>query len=128
MSVTNIDRRLCVVELLKVECHPYHNQEDLLSFLKENDITLTAYSPFGNPGRPWKGTERDGENNDIPALLENATVNEIAKKHRKGPGHILLRFQIQRGVIVIPKSVTPSRIKSNYELFDFALGWFSKRE
>ena len=110
----------------KVECHPYHNQEDLLSFLKQNDITLTAYSPFGNPGRPWKGTERDGENNDIPALLDNATVHEIAKKHGKGPGHILLRFQIQRGVIVIPKSVTPSRIKSNYELFDFALGGFSE--
>ena len=42
----------------QVECHPYNNQAKLLEFLTKNGIKMTAYSPFGNPGRPWKGTAK----------------------------------------------------------------------
>jgi len=105
----------------QVECHPYNNNQELLEYLTKNGIKLTAYSPFGNPGRPWKGTEKDGKNNEITPILQHPKIAEIAAKHSKGAGHVLLRYQVQRGIIVLTKSVTPSRIASNLELFDFEL-------
>ena len=63
----------------------------------------------------------DGKNNEITPILQHPKIAEIAAKHSKGAGHVLLRYQIQRGIIVLTKSVTPSRIASNLELFDFEL-------
>lgn len=54
-------------------------------------------------------------------LFENAVVKELAKKYSKSPGQILIRFQVQRGVAVIPKSITKSRIIENGQIFDFEL-------
>lgn len=53
--------------------------------------------------------------------MEEPKIVELAKAHKKNPAQILLRYQIQRGLIVIPKSVTKTRIVSNFDLFDFAL-------
>ena len=53
----------------------------------------------------------DGANNEVPSLLNHPKIEEIAKKHGKATGHVLLRFQIQRDVIVLTKSVNPDRIK-----------------
>jgi len=105
----------------QVECHPYNNQAELLAFLTEKGIKLTAYSPFGNPGRPWKGTAKDGKNNDFPPVLSHPQVQAIAAKHSRGTGHVLLRYQLQRGIIVLTKSVNPDRIKSNFDVFNFEL-------
>ena len=54
-------------------------------------------------------------------ILKEAKIVDIAKHHRKTPAQIVLRWHIQNHLIVIPKSVTPSRIKENFELFDFEL-------
>ena len=54
-------------------------------------------------------------------LVDEAVIQEIAKNHEKTPAQVLLRCQLQRGVLVIPKSATPSRIEENAQLFDFAL-------
>ncbi|KAF2897978.1 hypothetical protein ILUMI_08199 [Ignelater luminosus] len=97
----------------QVECHPYLNQERLLNYCKANQIILTAYSPLGSPDRPWANT------ND-PILLEDKKILCMAKRFSKTPAQILLRYQIDRGNVVIPKSVTPSRIKENMEIFDFS--------
>lgn len=56
-----------------------------------------------------------------PQLMEEPAIVGIATAHSKTPAQVLLRYQLQRGNAVIPKSVTPSRIISNFEVFDFAL-------
>jgi len=99
----------------QVEVHPYLAQKKLKKFCEERGIILTAYSPLGNPG---------SQANDLPdkdRLLKDPVVNKLAKKYNKNVGQILLKFEAQRGIVVIPKSVSPDRIKSNIQIFDFEM-------
>ncbi|XP_077378109.1 aldo-keto reductase family 1 member A1-A isoform X1 [Festucalex cinctus] len=106
----------------QVECHPYLSQADLLAHcqlcsymcLRSVAVCLTAYSPLGSGDRPWASTEE-------PCLLQDPRLGELSQRHRKTPAQIILRWHIQRGVVCIPKSVTPSRIHQNLHVFDFCL-------
>ncbi|MEM8764858.1 MAG: aldo/keto reductase [Bacteroidota bacterium] len=88
----------------QVEIHPHHSQSKLLDFARRHEIQLEAWRPI-----------MMGEVLNIPELVE------IGNKYDKSPVHISLRWSLQRGVAVIPKSVTTQRIKENINIFDFEL-------
>lgn len=95
----------------QVEYHPFLNQSALIRTTKKQKMCLTAYSPLAR-----------GE------IFKNATLKSIAKKHKKNPGQIALRWLInQENVIAIPKAKTLSHITSNFKIFDFQLDSEDKR-
>ncbi|XP_011188343.1 aldo-keto reductase family 1 member B1 [Zeugodacus cucurbitae] len=98
----------------QVECHPYFNQKRLMAYLKKKGIVLIAYSPLGAPARPWV-------KKDEPNVLHDNLIKTIAFNTGRTPAQICIRYQIQRGNAVIPKSVTPSRIESNFDVTNFEL-------
>ena len=91
----------------QVETHVKLQNIKLQDFCMENGIYLEAYAPFMS--------------HHVHELLEDETMQEIAKKYQKSVPQIALRYLIEREIIVIPKSVTPSRIKENLDVFDFSL-------
>lgn len=88
----------------QIELHPQLTQEPLRSYCADHDIAVTSWSPLAR-GR----------------LLEDPMLSEIAKMHGKSIAQVIIRWHLQSDLIVIPKSVTPSRIKENAQVFDFSL-------
>jgi len=103
---------------LQVECTPHLPQNKLTAYCRSKNIAVTAYCPLGAPGTQ---ADRPGAKPGDYVLMENPVVVEIAKARNKTPAQILIAFQIHRGIICIPKSVTKSRIESNSKVFDFEL-------
>ena len=88
----------------QIEVHPYLTQDDVRTFCAEHQIAVEGWSPLG------QGRE-----------LDDPTIREIAERIGKTPAQVVLRWHIERGDIVFPKSVTPARIKENFAIFDFEL-------
>ncbi|HSX45618.1 MAG TPA: aldo/keto reductase, partial [Candidatus Saccharimonadia bacterium] len=88
----------------QVELHVFLQQPELVKYCQEQGITVEAYSPLARGN-----------------IMDNEVVSEIAQKHGKTYAQVMLRFLVEQGLVVIPKSVTPDRIKENFEIFDFKL-------
>lgn len=99
---------ICEVKptVLQTELHPYHQENELKTFLKENDMVAQAWYPLGHGDK---------------ALLKEPLFAELGKKYDKSAAQIILRWHTQVGNIVIPGSKNPDHIKANCDLFDFAL-------
>lgn len=125
IGVSNFNRRQLEMILNKpglkhkpvcnqVECHVYLNQRKLLDFCKSKDIVLVAYSALGTQRDKWI-------DQSSPVLLDDPVLGALAKKHKRSPALIALRYQLQRGVVVLAKSFNEKRIKENMQVFDFEL-------
>ena len=88
----------------QIEAHPYLTQDQVRGFCAEHGIAVEAWSPIGQ-GR----------------VLDDPVIGSIAKRVGKTPAQVVLRWHIERGDIVFPKSVTPSRVEENFDIFDFEL-------
>ncbi|EDL32247.1 mCG9091, isoform CRA_b [Mus musculus] len=99
----------------QVECHPYLNQGKLLDFCRSKDIVLVAYSALGSH------REKQWVDQSSPVLLDNPVLGSMAKKYNRTPALIALRYQLQRGVVVLAKSFSEKRIKENMQVFEFQL-------
>ena len=97
-------------EVNQIELHPFHQQPAMLKFCNKENIVLTAYSPLGSVDRPSQFKDPSE-----PSLLENPTIVEIANANGLSTAQVLIRWAIQRGTSVIPKSVNPARLKQNFD-------------
>ncbi|KAL1850030.1 hypothetical protein Plec18167_008269 [Paecilomyces lecythidis] len=92
------------IDVGQYELHPWLPRPDIVDWLKKRNVVVEAYSPLTRAQRL-----------DEPVLLE------LSKKYNKTPGQILLRWSLEKGFVPLPKSVTPSRIEENADIFDFQL-------
>ena len=90
----------------QIELHPLFQQKELQIYNRENNIVTEPWSPLGN------GSD---------AILNNESLLKIAQNYDKTVAQIVLRWHLQEGFVVIPKSITPSRIQENFNVFDFEL-------
>ena len=90
----------------QVEFNPYYQQKEIRKIMAEAGVQLEGWGPLGQGNK---------------SMLADPVIKGIAEAHGKDVGQIILRFEIQEGAIIFPKSVKPERIKSNMEIFDFAL-------
>ena len=88
----------------QIEVNPYLTQDDLRAFCAEHQIAVEAWSPLAR-----------GQ------VLADPAIESIARRVGKTPAQVVLRWHIERGNIVFPKSVTPARIEENIDIFDFEL-------
>eukprot|EP00210_Caulerpa_lentillifera_P001169 g1125.t1 len=102
--------------VVQVEIHPYFRNDALIAWCKEQGIHVTAYSPLG--GSPENETL---VKKALPKLMENETLEQIANQVSKSKGQVLIRWALQHGTSVLPKSVKPERIKMNFDVFDWEL-------
>jgi 2,5-diketo-D-gluconate reductase A len=106
---SHLERLLAEIETTpavnQVELHPYFQQRELRAYHQEHGIATEDWSPLGQGGE----------------VLEDPTIVAIAEGHGRTPAQVIIRWHLQLGNVVIPKSVTPERIGSNIEIFDFEL-------
>ena len=90
----------------QIETHPFHQQIETQKFLEENKVQIESWGPFA-----------EGKNN----IFHNELLLSIAQQYNKSVAQVILRWMIQRNVVVIPKSVRKERMQENFNIFDFKL-------
>jgi 2,5-diketo-D-gluconate reductase A len=90
----------------QVECHPFFQRADYQDLMRERGVQMESWGPFA-----------EGRNN----LFSDPTLSEIGEAHGKSVAQVVLRWLVQRGVVVVQKSVRPERMRENIDVFDFEL-------
>jgi alcohol dehydrogenase (NADP+) len=103
-------------EVNQVELHPLLQQPELVAYCASQGIHMTAWAPLGSADRPDFVKAPDA-----PVLLDNAVIKAIAQDRGCTPAQVLLAWHVRRGISVIPKSVTPSRLRENLAAADVEL-------
>lgn len=89
----------------QIEFNPFYQQKAVRELMEEDNVKVEAWYPLGH-----------GDT----SLLSNPIITKLAEKYGKNPGQICIRFEVQEGVITLPKSTNPERIKTNLDVFDFS--------
>ncbi|KAM7526387.1 hypothetical protein LguiA_016289 [Lonicera macranthoides] len=95
----------------QVECHPSWQQSKLQEFCKSKGVHLSGYSPLGSPGTTWLKSD----------VLKHPVLNMVAEKVGKTPAQVALRWGLQMGHSVLPKSTHEARIKENFDVFGWSI-------
>ncbi|CAK8576659.1 unnamed protein product [Lathyrus sativus] len=98
----------------QIETHPYFQRDSLVKFCQKHEICVTAHTPLGGAAA---NTERFG----TVSCLDDQALKNLAEKHKKTVAQIVLRWGIQRNIVVIPKTSKIERLKENFQVFDFVL-------
>ncbi|MCO5592077.1 hypothetical protein L7F22_046071 [Adiantum nelumboides] len=98
----------------QIETHPYFQRDSLVKFCQKHGVVVTAHTPLGGgvANKEWFGSV---------SALDDPLIQEIAKKYKRTPAQIALRWGIQRRTVVIPKSSKIERLKENMDILDFEL-------
>lgn len=99
----------------QIETHVYYQRDSLVNYCLSRNICVTAHTPLGGGA-----ANKDAWN--TPSPLEDPVIIEIAKAKNKSPAQVLLRYNLQRGIVVLPKSIKAHRMAENIDVFDFSLG------
>jgi D-xylose reductase len=102
--------------VLQVESHPYLTHATLLRYCQQEKIAFTAFSPLGAPSYVSLGMATEDE-----SVLQQPIIRDIAASHAKTPAQVVLRWGVQRGTAVIPKTTRAERLRENISIFDFEL-------
>jgi D-xylose reductase len=102
--------------MLQIEMHPYLTQEKLTRFCHESGIAVTAFSPLGAQSYFQLNMAESSE-----SLIEHGAIKAIAAAHDRSPAQVLLRWGVQRGTAVVPKTSNVDRLKENLAIFDMEL-------
>lgn len=97
-------------EMNQVELHPFLQQPELIDFCNNNDILITAYAPLGSGDRSSSMKAQQE-----PSLLEEPIIREIAARHQASPAQVLIKWAVNRGTAVIPKSTSEDHLSDNLE-------------
>lgn len=98
----------------QVESHPHCLNRQVIRHCLSRNVAVTAYSPLGTPGHPQFNASSRLAINEI-------RIREVAERHQRTPAQIMIRYQIQQGVVAIPKSDTHDRVITNFDVFNFNL-------
>ena len=102
--------------VLQVELHPYLTQEKLVRFAQEHDIAVTGFSPLG--AQSYFSLDMADANESV---LNHENVKVMATRHKRTPAQIVLRWALQRGISIVPKTTKRERLEENLALLDFEL-------
>jgi diketogulonate reductase-like aldo/keto reductase len=103
--------------VLQIEIHPYLTQSVLVEYCQKLGIQVTGFSSLGSSSYVPLGMDKGHKT----GVLEEPVIKEIAARHNKSAAQVVLRWNLQRNIVVIPKTSQASRLKQNLEIFDFTL-------